>query len=134
MLLTDDTQEWIEKAESDYRVATRELNVTNEPSYDSVCFHVQQCIEKYFKALLSHKQQSPPKIHHLGQLYLRVKPFYPNLELTLSASDLEDLAEVNDGAVEVRYPGAVTTLTIAQEYFEIAQKFRVLLRRQLGLE
>jgi HEPN domain len=43
------TQEWIDKAEGDFRTATREIQVTQDPSYDGVCFHAQQCVEKYLK-------------------------------------------------------------------------------------
>jgi HEPN domain-containing protein len=43
------TQEWVDKAESDFRTATREIQVTQDPSYDGVCFHAQQCAEKYLK-------------------------------------------------------------------------------------
>ena len=38
--------EWIEKAESDYRVCVRELTVREGASPDAICFHAQQCIEK----------------------------------------------------------------------------------------
>lgn len=40
------TKEWIEKAEGDYKVAARERR-TKLPVYEAVCFHAQQCIEKY---------------------------------------------------------------------------------------
>ena len=36
------TKEWIEKAEGDFRVASREYK-THPPVYDAVCFHAQQC-------------------------------------------------------------------------------------------
>ncbi len=45
--MNDLVREWIEKAEGDYRVALRESQVTDEPSWDAVCFHAQQSIEKY---------------------------------------------------------------------------------------
>lgn len=44
--------EWIAKVEEDYRTAERELRVRKAPSHDVVCFHAQQCAEKYLKALL----------------------------------------------------------------------------------
>ena len=48
--------EWIEKAEGDYRTAEREMRVRKAPNYDAVCFHAQQCAEKYLKAFLAHHQ------------------------------------------------------------------------------
>jgi hypothetical protein len=46
------TQEWISKAEGDFATAQRELQAQEMPNYDAVCFHCQQCIEKYLKAYL----------------------------------------------------------------------------------
>lgn len=46
------TREWIEKAEGDFATASREIRVRKVPNYDAVCFHAQQCAEKYLKALL----------------------------------------------------------------------------------
>jgi HEPN domain-containing protein len=39
--------EWVEKAEGDFRTAEREARVRKAPNYDAVCFHAQQCAEKY---------------------------------------------------------------------------------------
>jgi HEPN domain-containing protein len=44
-------EEWIAKAEGDFRTASRELVVVDRPNYDAVCFHAQQCIEKLMKAV-----------------------------------------------------------------------------------
>ena len=56
------TQEWIAKAEEDYLVATRELGA-KPPALDAVCFHAQQCIEKYMKAILQENDIAFEKIH-----------------------------------------------------------------------
>ncbi len=55
------TQEWVNKAESDFRIATREIQVTQDPSYDGVCFHAQQCVEKYLKGYLQELGTAFPK-------------------------------------------------------------------------
>lgn len=34
--------EWVEKAEGDFRIACRESMVEVEQYYDLVCFHIQQ--------------------------------------------------------------------------------------------
>jgi HEPN domain-containing protein len=39
-----ETQEWVEKADGDLKVARREVQTT-DPVYDAVCFHAQQCAE-----------------------------------------------------------------------------------------
>jgi HEPN domain-containing protein len=46
--MNDLTVEWVEKAESDYRVAARESQGTEQPSFDAVCFHAQQCMQRPF--------------------------------------------------------------------------------------
>ena len=43
--------EWVEKAEGDFATAEREARARKSPNYDGVCFHAQQCAEKYLKAL-----------------------------------------------------------------------------------
>jgi HEPN domain-containing protein len=45
-------QEWIQKAEEDYTVATTLARKRKQPTPSTVCFHCQQCAEKYLKAFL----------------------------------------------------------------------------------
>ena len=47
-----ETTEWVQKAEGDMNTAQREFAVQDEPNHDAVCFHAQQCAEKYLKARL----------------------------------------------------------------------------------
>jgi HEPN domain-containing protein len=37
------TREWVDKAEGDYRTASREQRVKRGANFDAVCFHSQQC-------------------------------------------------------------------------------------------
>jgi HEPN domain-containing protein len=46
------TSEWISKAEADFGTLQREIQVVDYPNYDGVCFHAQQCAEKYLKGRL----------------------------------------------------------------------------------
>ena len=66
------TSEWIAKAEADWRVANREIRVQHGASYDAVCFHSQQCVEKYLKAFLQEK--SPHSKDSRPQSVVRVLP------------------------------------------------------------
>lgn len=134
MMLTPETMEWIEKAEGDYRIASRELDVIENPSYEGVCFHIQQCVEKYLKALLTHKNQAVFKTHDLEQLLYKVMPCYPELNQKFNESEWEMLAEISSGAVEVRYPGAKTTFQDAELFFSSGQQFRSWFRQCLGVE
>ena len=46
------TEEWIVKAEGDFAMLERESRARKNPNYDGICFHAQQCAEKYLKARL----------------------------------------------------------------------------------
>jgi hypothetical protein len=50
--------QWVLKAESDLKTAALLLRVRRDCPTDIVCFHVQQCVEKYLKR----NMQSPPAI------------------------------------------------------------------------
>jgi HEPN domain-containing protein len=45
------TLEWVSKAEGDWTMAQRERRAA-DPVWDGICFHAQQCAEKYIKAFL----------------------------------------------------------------------------------
>ncbi len=62
------TQEWVEKAEADFHVALREFRARKHRSLDAICFHAQQCAEKYLKARLQEAGISFPKTHSLPML------------------------------------------------------------------
>ena len=62
------TSEWADKAEGDFATAQRELNAPDHPNYDAVCFHAQQCVEKYLKACLQEANVSFRKTHDLSEL------------------------------------------------------------------
>lgn len=94
------TREWIDKAEADFATMERESRVRKNPSYDSVCFHAQQCAEKYLKARLSEAGLGFPRIHDLTVLLNLAVAVEPTWELSRV-----DLAYISDFAVAFRYPG-----------------------------
>lgn len=57
-------REWMEKAESDWRIAWHDMQ-TDDPTPDMVCFHMQQCVEKYLKAFLVLHQVSFRRTHDI---------------------------------------------------------------------
>ena len=91
---------WIEKAENDLKNAEHTLKLTDDCPYDTVCFHSQQCAEKYLKALLTLKRIQFPRTHDLTELASLLPP-----DARLGSSP-PDLAEITPYAVEARYPGA----------------------------
>ncbi len=122
------TAEWIEKAEGDWRVAQRELGSEN-PVYDAVCFHAQQCAEKYLKAVLEEQGQDIPKTHDLVVL-LNLLPDRP-LEIE---GERAALARLSTYAVGFRYPGEDAAPEDAQESLEVARRIREQVRGKLALK
>lgn len=93
------TREWVKKAEGDHMLAKQAARST-VPLHDGVCFHCQQCAEKYLKGLLEELGLAVPKIHDLEQLLTVLVPHYPALR-----SLRRGLVFLTDFAVETRYPG-----------------------------
>ncbi|MBA4379865.1 MAG: DNA-binding protein [Anaerolinea sp.] len=122
------THEWVEKADGDFHVAGRELRTRKMPNYDAVCFHAQQCAEKYLKAILQEHDQRIPKIHHLAELLTLVTKVEPTCQFLLA-----DLDVLEDYAIEFRYPGLIAEKGEAQSAFKAAQRVRIFVRQRLGL-
>lgn len=56
------THEWVMKAEGDFAMVEREARARKSPNYDGLCFHAQQCVEKYLKARLCEAGIEFPKL------------------------------------------------------------------------
>src|SRR5687767_8518045 len=90
---------WIKKAEGDWRMA-RTLSRARDKPYDGVCFHCQQCAEKYLKSLLEHCGLPVPRTHHLVDLQQALFARFPGLSQLIRG-----LMFLKQFAVEFRYPG-----------------------------
>ena len=94
-----EARRWVERAENDLRNAECVLRLTEDCPTDTVCFHCQQCAEKYLKALLISRNSAFPKTHDLVLL----------LNLIAGAGGLalqaEQVQPLNRYSVEARYPG-----------------------------
>jgi len=113
-------RQWVEKAEEDYKNAEYTLTLEEDCPVSTVCFHSQQCIEKYLKALLICHSVQVPKSHDLIELYHRLAPE------NRPALSQEGLAILNRYAVESRYPGGweVILRSEAEDAFRIARTLR----------
>jgi HEPN domain-containing protein len=122
------TREWIEKAEADFRTATRELRARKGPNYDAVCFHAQQCVEKYLKARLQEADAGFEKTHNLIALLeevLRIEPLWESMRTTL--------ALLNAFGVAYRYPGESADKRTATEALRLCRGVRADVRSSLRL-
>lgn len=122
------TQEWVEKAEADFITAQREYRARKSPNYDAVCFHAQQCVEKYLKARLQEANIPFIKTHDLVVLLDLALP----LE-SMWAIHRTDLRELSVAAVEIRYPGESADRESARTALTTCKDIRRLIRYSLGL-
>lgn len=123
------TREWVDKAEGDFATAQRELSVQRDPNYDAVCFHSQQCAEKFLKARLQEADIAFIKTHDLTILLNLILAIEPDWEMLRS-----ELHPLTVYAVEYRYPGENADQAEAREALEACIKVRSLVRAALELE
>lgn len=90
---------WVEKAEEDRRVFMQLLKMGEDCPVNAVCFHAQQCAEKYLKAHLVFLGIEFPKTHDIGRLSGLLPP---GIRIPLSGVEQELLT---DYSWMGRYPG-----------------------------
>jgi len=123
-------REWVQVAEEDIRNAEHTLTLQEGCPLRTVCFHAQQCAEKYLKALLTLRSVPFPKTHDLAEL---LHLFPPGLQLNLP---LEDVDRLTDYAMETRYPSfqGVPSRDEAEQAVETARRVRQAARALLPPE
>jgi HEPN domain-containing protein len=110
-------------------MAEREARVRKKPNYDGLCFHAQQCAEKYIKARLYEAEIEFPKTHDLVallDLVLIVEPLWETFR--------EHLAFLTDSAVSFRYPGESVDRETALDALKRCRLFRGVAPESLGLK
>lgn len=122
-----ETIEWIQKAEGDFQVAHNELRTTNLV-HDAICFHAQQCVEKYLKAWLVENNRPFPRTHDLITLYDLCKDVVTEL-----APYRTSLAFLSTFAVTYRYPGDQAIESDTQDSIKTMEIIRALMRWRLGV-
>jgi HEPN domain-containing protein len=103
------------------------LKLGEDAPVDTVCFHAQQCVEKYLKAVLVYRSIPFPKSHDIRVLMALVpRRSRPTLEDTLQE-------RLTDYASAVRYPesGLGISLTAARKAVALARRVRREVRRKL---
>jgi HEPN domain-containing protein len=121
------TREWIEKAEGDWKMSQREAKAA-DPVWDGVCFHAQQCVEKYLKAFLEEHEIPFVKTHDLAVLLGRTGGRFEELS-SLKAQ----LASLSAFSVAARYPGVQADRQAGENAMRIAERARSVVRTKLGL-
>ena len=122
-------REWVQKAENDLTNAAHTLKLGAECPTDTVCFHAQQCMEKYLKAYLSLAGIDFPKTHDI-RLLLALFP--KDTRPTMALDDQRNFTAYATGA---RYPGwGEISLAEARRAVAAARRVRKEIRRLLPKE
>ncbi len=121
------TLEWVQKADGDY-AAAKCLSQAPEPVDDAICFHAQQCVEKYLKAWLQEANIAFRRTHDLEELLALVLPTVPAW-----ARWEPDFLILTTHAVDFRYPGKTSSSADAQHAMKVCEEVRTEIRANLGL-
>lgn len=118
----------VKKAENDLINAENTIKMDSPPT-DTICFHSQQCAEKYIKGFLTFYEIDFPKTHSLEDLILLGKSVAPKIE-----SELEDIEILSGYGVEIRYPGEIyydIPDEDAREAIDLAKKVKSVILKYL---
>ena len=113
-------KQWLFRANEDIAV----MQTLAEQSIDSytstICFHCQQAVEKFLKALLVFHKIDFPKTHDVDFLLKKCSQVE---NLNFNNIDLKDLS---DFGVDIRYPDDfyIPDISETKEYIEIALKIK----------
>lgn len=120
-------REWVSKAENDLKTAVHTLEMEDDCPTDTVCFHAQQCVEKYLKAFLVLEGIDFPKTHDIGKI-AALLPQRIRLPLTL-----EEQIQLTNYATVMRYPGDYFPISMAEakKAVRIARRVRTQIRKLL---
>ncbi len=119
-------REWVSKADHDLNTAVLTLKQVESRATEVTCFHAQQCVEKYLKALLVMLLIDFPKTHNIPEI-LAYLPERMRPEMSVS-----DQRKLTDFAVLFRYPRSPDpTFAEARTAVALARRVRAEVRRKL---
>jgi HEPN domain-containing protein len=97
--MNEKVNNWIIKADNDFKIAEKEI-LSSQPLTDIICFHCQQCVEKYLKAYLCKQNTEFRKTHNIAELLTLCKEIEPEF----SQLDELEISQLTIYATELRYP------------------------------
>ena len=123
-------KKWIEKGDHD--LGTAMITYQYLPKYkDTIAFHCQQAVEKYLKSFLFYLGLPIKRTHDLIFLLEQI-----NKNETVEQVWFEKALELQDFAVEIRYPDMVIELsnTEIETAIEISKDFRKFILVKLKID
>ncbi len=120
-------REWTTKADNDLKTAAHTLKMGDKCPTDTVCFHAQQCVEKYLKAFLVVLEIELPRTHDI-EILVSLIPKSIRLSLTI-----EEQRRLTEYATVMRYPGPyeLISLSEAKQAVKFARRVRQKIRKLL---
>ena len=120
-------REWTTKGDNDLKNAVHTLKLGKECPTDTVCFHAQQCVEKYLKAFLVALEIQFPKTHDIESL-VSLMPKSIRIGLTV-----EEQRRLTEYATVLRYPGPYEAIPLseAKEAVKLAKRVQQRIRKFL---
>jgi HEPN domain-containing protein len=124
-------QNWLIKAFNDYKSAKMLLSFPeDEMVTDTICFHLEQFVEKILKAYLISQDEDFKKVHSLEYLVKQCT------DIDVEFDWLNEVAEkLADYAVEVRYPDDfyMPTVDEAKESFKLVDRVKEFISQKMDL-
>ena len=121
-------QKWLAKADQDLNAGEALLS-TDTPFLYPACFHAQQAVEKYLKAVLTWHQIEFPKTHIIEELLDLLQQVDSSMTMKLKIA-----AVLTPYGVEIRYPADEPEpgLKEAREALKLAQMVKEAVVNHLG--
>ena len=122
------TLEEIRAAEEDWATVQILQQALRRDVYHSICFHAQQCVEKYLKAWLQEANLRVPRTHDLNALLNFIVPMHPEWRKWHT-----DFDTFEPYAVDVRYGKHLATAAEVENAVRVCTEVRAAIRAVLQL-
>lgn len=125
---TETARLWLIKADRDLKIGRDEF-ITEGPATDAICFHMQQCVEKYLKGYLIFRGKEIERTHNIS----RILRGCLDMDITFSEIDTPAINRLTLYATELRYPDDFYTPSLEEtsEAIQQAEKVRAFVREKL---
>jgi len=124
-------EDWLKRAERDYKVALLLGSDEEGGFFEDACFHCQQAVEKFLKALIIYCGGRFKRVHALKPLCESINSLGISVDGVLLEEDIKMLDGFYTGC---RYPGAaIPRYEEALEAIKIVEKVKRFVENDAGL-
>jgi HEPN domain-containing protein len=127
--LRDYVEKWLFRANEDLAVIDSLIQTDPQAYASTICFHAQQAVEKYLKALLAWKGVDFPRTHDVDLLLAECQ------KVTPGRFDQIDLKSLTDFGVSIRYPDDfyIPDPSETAYYAQVAREIGAIVQRLIRL-